>query len=203
MSVTPVANSNRLAVIGGVLLLSGFGAGFFAGRESLRQSGTAPAVAGHAEADPHAGHDHAATEPAGPMGEASMPARKGHTFTGEINAPPHGPEGHKLAQSLLAGAACPCGGCQGMMLLECGCDMAREVEGLAAHLLERGKPTAEVLAQLSEHYGLASSGSTTPGTASSGAALPDGLDGLADAFRGPGVRGPAEVPSSARRTAPP
>lgn len=194
----PPASPNRPAILGGVLLLAGFGAGFFAGRESLRQSGGAPVVAGHglADADPHAGHDHPTTEPAGAIAEASMPARKGHTFTGEINAPPHGPEGHKLAQSLLAGATCPCGGCQGMMLLECGCDMSREVEGLAAHLLERGKPAAEVLAQLSQHYGLAAG-------AAPAAALPDGLDGLADAFRGPAIRGPAEVPSSARRTSPP
>lgn len=195
----PETSSSRLVVLGGGLLLAGFAAGFFAGQESMRQSGATTLAA--APVDEHAGHNHgpAASTGAEPVsvGPASVPARTGHTFTGELNVPPHGEKGHGLAQALLVGATCPCGGCQGMLLLECGCDTAREVEGLAAHLLERGKPDAEVFAQLSEHFGLVvARGSAVQVPAS-------GLDGLADAFKTrPGIQGPANVPSSARRTGP-
>lgn len=130
------------------------------------------------------------------MAPASIPARSGHTFTGEINAPPHGEAGHGMAASLLAGATCPCGGCDHMLVLECGCDLSREIEGLAAHLLERGKPEAEVLAQLSSHFGLAAPGRSRGSIAAPG----DGLDGLADALsKKPAIGGPADVPSSARK----
>jgi hypothetical protein len=194
----PETNPRRLLIFGGVLLLSGFIAGFFAGQESMRQVAAAPLMPIAAAPDDHAGHSHGPEEGEAAMGPATIPARDGkHTFTGEINVPPHGEKGHGLAQTLLAGTTCPCGGCQGMQLLECGCDTAREVEGLAAHLLERGKPETEVLAQLSEHFGLvAPRASRTPGAAS-------GLEGLSEAFRTmPGIQGPANVPSSARRTAP-
>lgn len=192
MAVPAATSPSRPLVIGGALLLAGFAAGFFAGQESMRQSGAAPPAA--VASDPHAGHSHG-PEDAASVGPASIPGRTGHTFTGELNVPPHGEKGHGLAQSLLAGATCPCGGCQGMKLLECGCDTAREVEGLAAHLLERGKPSSEVLAQLTQHFGLVASGGSP--------VAPSGLDGLADAFRTkPGIQGPANVPSSARRTGP-
>lgn len=183
-------------VLGGVLLAAGFVAGFFAGRESLRhESGTTVAASGrHAGVDVGAG---GGPMTSGAMSPASVPERSGHTFTGEINAPPHGEAGHALAQKLLAGATCPCGGCDHMVLLECGCDTAREIEGLAAHLLERGKSSTEVFAQLNQHFGLVAPdgarGSVVP-------APGDGLEGLADAFsKKPSVGGPAEVPSSARR----
>lgn len=194
----PATNPSRLLVFGGGLLLAGFAAGFFAGQESMRQTGVATRAAAQ-PIDEHAGHDHgpagAGAEPAS-VGPASVPARTGHTFTGQLNVPPHSEKGHALAQTLLVGATCPCGGCQGMQLLECGCDTAREVEGLAAHLLERGKPDAEVLAQLSEHFGLKGARAAVQTPAS-------GLDGLADAFKTlPGIQGPANVPSSARRTGP-
>lgn len=85
-----------------------------------------------------------------------------------------------------------------MLVLECGCDMSREIEGLAAHLLERGKPRHEVAAQLQQHFGLvlASAPAARPPSG------PDALDGLADALSKPGVGGPAQVPTGARKTAP-
>ena len=204
MSAAP-ADPNRSLLLGGGLLLLGFGVGFVVGQESTRHGRASAPVA---EADPHAGHDHGPV--AGPvaagggMSPAVMPRRTGHTFTGEISVPPHGDAGHRLASSLLAGAACPCGGCQGMLVLECGCDMAREIEGLAAHLLERGRAPSEVAAQLQSHYGLALA---APGAASRRAApSPDPLSGLAEAFEnaaGAEVGGPADVPTGARRTATP
>jgi mono/diheme cytochrome c family protein len=88
-----------------------------------------------------------------------------------------------------------------MQILECGCDMAREVEGLAAHLLERGKPRDEVAAQLEQHFGLVLARGPSPTTPMKGA--PDALDGLADAFaKESAVTGPANVPTGARKTAP-
>lgn len=195
MSAPLQPSPSRPLVIAGVLLLAGFAAGFFAGQESMRQVGAAPLPL--AAPDPHAGHSHGPANGEGAVasvGPASIPARKGHTFTGELNVPPHGEKGHGLAQTLLAGATCPCGGCQGMALLECGCDTAREVEGLAAHLLERGKPGAEVVAQLTQHFNYVAPGAPTS---------PSGLDGLSDALRTrTGIQGPANVPSSARRTGP-
>lgn len=133
------------------------------------------------------------------MAPASIPARTGHTFTGEINAPPHGEAGHGMAATLLAGATCPCGGCDHMLVLECGCDLSREIEGLAAHLLERGKPEREVLAQLNAHFGLVAPGASRT-RATTVAPPADGLDGLADAFsKSPTIGGPADVPTGARK----
>lgn len=213
MSAPAVTSPNRPLVIGGALLLAGFAAGFFAGQESMRQVGAAPLPLAAAP-DPHAGHSHGPDDGAQPeaegrrwgsegeapgnnIGPASIPGRSGHTFTGELNVPPHGEKGHGLAQVLLANATCPCGGCEGMRLLECGCDTSREVEGLAAHLLERGKPESEVLAQLTQHFGLVAAGGA------GGPKKESGFDGLADAFKmKPGIQGPANVPSSARRTGP-
>lgn len=194
MSAPAVTSPNRPLVIGGALLLAGFAAGFFAGQESMRQVGAAPLPLAAAP-DPHAGHSHGPDD--AQVGPASIPGRSGHTFTGELNVPPHGEKGHGLAQVLLANATCPCGGCEGMRLLECGCDTSREVEGLAAHLLERGKPESEVLAQLTQHFGLVAAGGA------GGPKKESGFDGLADAFKmKPGIQGPANVPSSARRTGP-
>ena len=192
MGAPAETSPNRPLVIGGALLLAGFAAGFFAGQESMRQNGAAPRVA-TAPVDPHAGHSHG-PEGSESVGPASLPARTGHTFTGELNVPPHGEKGHALAQELLAGAMCPVG--EGTRLLECGCDTSREIEGLAAHLLERGKPREEVLAQLNQHFGLVARGPAAQGSTS-------GFDGLADAFqKRPGIQGPANVPSSARQTGP-
>lgn len=128
-----------------------------------------------------------------------MPEARGHSFTGDIQVPPHGEKGHSLAASVLAGAACPCGGCAGMWLLECGCDTAREIEGLAAHLLERGRPPEEVLAQLGRQYGLVTAAAPPAALPS----LPDALSGLSGVVPGPAVRGPVDVPTGARRTASP
>ena len=84
-----------------------------------------------------------------------------------------------------------------MVLLECGCDRAKEIEGIAAHLLERGRPDSEIVTILSADYGVRF------GSRGSGTAPTTDLELLSETMnRSPGVRGPAEVPSGARKTAP-
>lgn len=172
----------RTLAAAAALVLAGFAGGFVAGRESSR----------HASGAPPAEELHAHGVGGGPSEHG---VARGHTFSGNVEVPPHGEEGHALAASLLAGAACPCGGCGGEPLLTCGCDTAKEIEGLAAHLLERGRPREEVAAQLRSHYGLALAASAAPGAA------PRNLDGPLDDLSGlleGRPRGPIDVPSSAR-----
>lgn len=169
----------RTLAVAAALVVAGFAGGFVAGRESTRH----PPPLSAAEA----AHVHG-------EGTRFHGVARGHTFTGEVQVPPHGEVGHALAASLLAGAACPCGGCGGEPILSCGCDTAREIEGLAAHLLESGRPREEVAAQLRSHYGLVvvSAPAAPPRVAPGGA-----LEGLSGVLEGR-VRGPVDVPSSAR-----
>lgn len=92
-----------------------------------------------------------------------------------------------------------------MTLLECTCDLAKEAEGLAAHLFERGKNGAQVLAQLGGRYGFEVPASVLARVESVGA--PHGSSG-ASAAPEPRVGGgslldlpierPRDIPTSAR-----
>ncbi len=91
-----------------------------------------------------------------------------------------------------------------MAVTECGCDTAREIEGLAAHLLERGAGDDVVLARLAGRFGLAVSGASAGETGPARSAvpvsnLPDGLAGIAGAAE---VKRPQDVPTSARPASP-
>src|SRR5687767_9407982 len=120
----------RILAVGTVALAVGFGGGYLAGMEQSRQV-SLPATTAPAD---HV-HQHA---PVGGPGAMPEP-RTGHTFTGQVDVPPHGELGHTLAAKVLGEIECPCGGCENMTVAECTCDVAKEVEGTAAHLFERGK----------------------------------------------------------------
>lgn len=157
--------------VGAAMLAVGFLAGYAVATDQQSRGGaaTAPAApfangAGAMGAAPMGGAPMAGG--AGPMmgggadGSGGLapavlpPPHMGHTFTGDINVPPHSEAAHELANVLLKDIPCPCGGCQHMTLGECTCDTAQEVGGYAAHLLERGKRGDEVLAQLQPRYNL-------------------------------------------------
>lgn len=209
----PPAPRNATLAVGVAALVVGFVAGTLVGRESARApAATAPAAhggqAGHA-------HDHAGDAPAGAHG-----VTRGHTFTGDVATPPHGPAGHDLAGQVLSGVTCPCGGCGGMDLAVCECDVAKELHGVVAHLLERGTAGDAVLRDLEGHYGLVLTPETlaraanvklaTGGTAapSPGAPAPPSHalpaarpgDDVADFLQGgpAPARRPRDVPTSAR-----
>ena len=195
MPPLPKETRNLYAAVGAMLLVIGFGAGYVTGTERARYAAGAASLATLPSA-PHA-HAHG-----GPSGAAGMPPPpRGHTFTGKVDVPPHGDVGHELAAKILGEVACPCGGCSDMSLLECGCDLAKEAEGIAAHLFERGKTGAQVLAQLSERYRfevppsvlarVGSVGSGAPSTAPEPA--PAGLSGMLE-----GISRPLDIPTSAR-----
>ena len=159
------ASGNRLLAIGAGLLAIGFVAGYVVGSDQGSRGSAGLPAAPFANA-PFAQGAMGAGEGAASAGAPSSalaggdlapavlpPPHKGHTFTGQVNVPPHSEEAHQLADTLIAGITCPCGGCQNMKLGECGCDTAKEVGGYAAHLLERGKHGDEVLKQLEPRYG--------------------------------------------------
>lgn len=200
------------AVMGGLLLLVGFGAGYIAGAESRsRAVEPGPRAAPHGKmAGTEAALAMGITGPPGApasAGGAAHGARRGHVFTANPDVPAHGEAGHALAQRVLAGLGCPCGGCSDMVVTECGCDTAKEIEGLTAHLLERGSRGDEVLAQVAGHYALevppavlaaaarlALSGEDVGG--SSG--IPEDVSRMLQKPAGPGVTRPRDIPTSAR-----
>ncbi len=180
---------NLYLAIAGLMLVVGFGAGYIAGTEQVRHSAPAAPPESLAMADV-------------PRTADGMPEpRRGHTFTGEVDVPPHGELGHKLAGQILGEVACPCGGCTDMTIGECTCDVAREAEGLAAHLFERGKNGAQVLGQLGTRYGFQVPAAVlakaekvgAPMASSSGPPAAASGGGLLDL-----VDRPLDVPTSAR-----
>ena len=216
--VQPADTRVLYAVIGGLLLLVGFGAGYIAGSEGRgRDRETRPRGAPHGTmAGTEAARTAGITGPPGGNGGASGAGhgqKRGHTFTGNIDVPAHGEPGHALAQQVLAGLACPCGGCSDMVVTECGCDTAKEIVGLTAHLLERGSRGDEVLAQVAGHYALdvppavleeasqlSLSGApprTTPALGP-GSGIPDDVSRILQKPAGANVTRPADVPTSAR-----
>ncbi len=198
------------AVIGGLLLLVGFGAGYIAGSEGRGDRDAAPR--GTAPHGPMAGTEAARaagiTGPPGGAAGATHGQKRGHTFTGKVDVPAHGEPGHTLAQSVLAGLACPCGGCSDMVVTECGCDTAKEIEGLTAHLLERGSRGDEVLAQVAGHYALEVAPSVLAAAARyslsgappsvSGGDIPEDVSRILQKPAGAGVSRPRDIPTSAR-----
>lgn len=211
----PPPPRNATLAVGVAALVIGFVTGTLVGRESARGP-AANAPAAHGRQADHTGHDHSAGDPSGDHGVA-----RGHTFTGNVATPPHGPAGHDLAGQVLSGVACPCGGCGGMDLAVCTCDVAKELHGVVAHLLERGTAGDAVLRDLEGHYGLvlspetlaraatvklASGGAGSPSSTSAPAPTSAGAPGsvpagdVADFLQGgkaPAQR-PRDVPTSAR-----
>jgi hypothetical protein len=84
-----------------------------------------------------------------------------------------------------------------MSLAECGCDVAKEAEGVAAHLFERGKNGAQVLTQLATRYGFEVPAATLARAEKIGA--PHASEPLPEpGFMGLGVDRPLDIPTSAR-----
>lgn len=204
----------------GVLVLAvGFVAGYLVGSDGSHGAPT-PLAAPFANAN--------APTSAGLAPAVVPPPHKGHTFTGDVQVPPHSEDAHQLADTLVANVTCPCGGCEKMKIGVCQCDTAKEVAGFAAHLLERGKRGDEVLTQLTPRYGLVldeavlaqartlaladpqlleegaphvHSSEAAPGPAGPGSSAFDGLSGLSEiANSKKPVQRLLDVPTSARPT---
>ena len=212
-------DGNRILFGAIAILAGGFVAGYLVGSDSANRAAPSPPMAPMlAQNAPFAA---SAPSKGGDLAPAVLPPpHKGHTFTGDVNVPPHSEEAHQLADVLLRDVTCPCGGCDKMKLGVCQCDTAKEVGGFAAHLLERGKRGDEVLSALAPRYGLeldapllAQARTITlanpqfadaPPMESLGEAAPssstlDGLSGLSEMASKPGVQRLIDVPTSARR----
>ena len=218
----PPAGANRLLGVGVAVLAVGFVAGYLVGSDGSHSAPT-PAAAPFAGASQPAMASSAGLAPA-----VVPPPHKGHTFTGDVQVPPHSEAAHQLADTLVANVTCPCGGCEKMKIGVCQCDTAKEVAGFAAHLLERGKRGDEVLTQLTPRYGLVldeavlaqaqtlaladpqlleegaphvHSPEAAPGPAGPGSSAFDGLSGLSEiANSKKPVQRLLDVPTSARPT---
>lgn len=161
----PLIDTRALLGIIGVLLLAvGFFAGYFVGSSGRGNGSSTSVVADTREQQPTGGH----------------------TFNG-VEVPPHDEQGHRKADVLLNGLACPCGQCSDA-LAECECDTAKEIRGVTAHLFTRGQSAPMVASQLEQHFGvrvspaalaaLAEPGQPSDGQASSGSSTSSSSVGL-------------------------
>lgn len=225
----PPTGANRLLGVGVAFLAVGFVAGYLVGSDGSH--GAPPPVAApfaNSNAPFAAAGQPAMASSAGLAPAVVPPPHKGHTFTGDVQVPPHSEDAHQLADTLVANVTCPCGGCEKMKIGVCQCDTAKEVAGFAAHLLERGKRGDEVLTQLTPRYGLVldeavlaqartlaladpqlleegaphvHSAEAAPGPAGPGSSAFDGLSGLSEiANSKKPVQRLLDVPTSARPT---
>lgn len=213
---------NPMLFMGAALVAAGFVAGYLVGKDAATRTPLAQSMANAPFLQQPQAQE--STPPAGGSGSLAPavlpPPHKGHTFTGNVDVPPHSEQAHQLADVLLRDVTCPCGGCDHMTLGTCTCDTAKEVGGFAAHLLERGKRGDEVLTALAPRYGLdiadhlasargislanpqfadapAPEQEAADVPASSSSTL-DGLSGLSEMASKPGVQRLIDVPTSAR-----
>ena len=85
-----------------------------------------------------------------------------------------------------------------MTVAECTCDVAKEVEGTAAHLFERGKDGRQVLTQIAARWRFEIPERVLARAEAVGAPHASETAPAKDGFMGLGVDRPLDVPTGAR-----